>query len=283
MDPKQDAVDSWIALSIGNSRLHWVWFHDEILQEAWETTYLSVAEIDHLIRLSLACKNLPPALLNYFAYGEALPELWIASVVPAQTVLWQVYPGVKTISLDQVPLDETYPTLGVDRALAVWGAGQIYGWPVLVIDGGTALTFTGADVNHRLVGGAILPGLGLQVRSLSQSTAMPQAELPELPEQLPDRWAMTTPAAIQSGTVYTTLAGICDFVQAWWQAFPESWIVLTGGDRTRLHNYLNAWSAQQPQAPEWITRLVCDPNLIFGGIQFLRQNASRVKGSSREV
>lgn len=272
-------MDHWIALSIGNSRLHWAEFRGNTLQEAWETDYLSAIQINSLVSNS-GLEQLHPTVLACLTKVEH-PELWIASVVPGQTALWQAYPGVKTISLEQVPLNETYPTLGVDRALAVWGAGQIHGWPVLVIDAGTALTFTGAGVNHQLVGGAILPGLGLQVRSLSQSTAMPQVELPD---QLPDRWAMTTPAAIQSGSVYTTLAGIRDFVQAWWQEFPGSWIVLTGGDRTRLYNYLDAWSAQQPHAPEWTTRLVCDPNLIFWGIQFLRQNfASRVKGPSSEV
>lgn len=275
-------MDHWLALSIGNSRLHWAGFQGNTLQEAWETRYLSATQINSLVSNS-GLEQLPPALLACLTQVEH-PELWIASVVPGQTALWQAYPGIKTISLDQVPLRATYLTLGVDRALAVWGAGQIHGWPVLVIDGGTALTFTGADVSHRLVGGAILPGLGLQARSLSH-TAIPQVELPDqLPDQLPDRWAMTTPSAIQSGTVYTTLAGIRDFVQGWWQAFPGSWIVLTGGDRTRLHNYLNAWSAQQPQAPEWMTRLVCDPSLIFWGIQSLRQNfASRVKGPSSEV
>lgn len=49
---------------------------------------------------------------------------------------------------------------------------------ILVIDAGTALTFTAADADQRLVGGAILPGLGLQRSSLAQKTAtLPRVEL----------------------------------------------------------------------------------------------------------
>jgi type III pantothenate kinase len=38
-----------------------------------------------------------------------------------------------------------YSTMGCDRALAAYGAGEKYGYPTLVIDGGTALTLTGDD------------------------------------------------------------------------------------------------------------------------------------------
>ena len=95
------------------------------------------------------------------------------------------------------------------------GAGETYGYPVLVIDGGTALTITGIDANRRLIGGAILPGLRLQLRSLSVGTAA----LPEiiLPQQLPPRWSNNTPDSIASGILYTVSAGISDFIQDWQQ------------------------------------------------------------------
>ncbi|HEY9844990.1 MAG TPA: type III pantothenate kinase, partial [Candidatus Caenarcaniphilales bacterium] len=147
----------------------------------------------------------------------------------------------------------------------------IQGWPVLVIDAGTALTFTGAEADHRLVGGAILPGLGLSVRSLAQSTAaLPRIELPHT---LPSRWAITTAEAITSGIVYTTLAGTIDFIEAWWQEFPEGWIVLTGGDHAVLFNYLTAGSTRTACSPDWMARLIRDPHLVFWGLRSLRQLA----------
>jgi len=165
------------------------------------------------------------------------------------------------ITLEQVPLQGMYSTLGIDRALALWGAGQKWGFPILVIDGGTALTFTGADANRCLVGGAILPGLGLQLATLAGRTG--QLPIVDLPQRLPPQYALNTQEAMQSGVIYTLMAGIKDFVEAWWRSFPQGHVVVTGGDRTMLVSYL------QFQFPEIAARLSVEPNLIFWGMQSL--------------
>ncbi len=225
---------TWLALIIGNSRLHWGLFTGKTLTQAWDTNYLSTPS--------------PPLPLSP-------SPLFIASVVPSQTELWQNYPNVNFITLKEIPLNNLYPTLGIDRALSLLGAGETWGFPVLVIDGGTALTFTGADNHRNLIGGAILPGLGLQFSTLTNKTG----QLPnvELPQQLPKRYALNTSEAIQSGIIYTILAGIKDFIAAWLQDFPESNIVITGGDRTLLFNHLKS---QYPQ-------IIVEKNLILWGIQ----------------
>lgn len=220
---------------IGNSRLHWAWFIGETLQEAWDTEYLSAPTPPPCPFAPNPLKG-APSPSDPPDPSHPLP-LYVASVVPSQTALWQTYPDVRVITLDQIPLQGIYPTLGIDRALALWGAGETWGWPMLAIDAGTALTLTGADANRCLVGGAILPGLGLQLQSLAQRTA----ELPLVDTRdvafLPPRWALNTPEAIQSGVIYTILAGIRDFIEAWWRQFPGSYITLTGGDRTLLLTY----------------------------------------------
>ncbi|MBE9214324.1 pantothenate kinase, partial [Plectonema cf. radiosum LEGE 06105] len=185
--------------------------------------------------------------------------LFIASVVPEQTELWQNYPNVNFLSLKQIPLNNSYPTLGIDRALALLGAGETWGFPILVIDGGTALTFTGADSYRNLIGGAILPGLGLQLATLSQKTG--QLPKVELPQQLPQRYALNTTEAIQSGIIYTLLAGIKDFIAAWLQDYPESQIVITGGDRNVLLTYLKY------QFSEIAAEIIVEQHLILWGIQ----------------
>ena len=225
---------------IGNSRLHWAQFVGETLEKAWDT--------DHLLTIPNSQFPIPNS-----------QSIYLASVVPEQTALWQAYTDVRVITLDQLPLEGVYPTLGIDRALAVLGAGEVWGLPVLVIDAGTALTFTGADANRRLVGGAILPGLRLQLNSLAQKTAaLPKIELPDI---FTPRFARNTPQAIQSGVIYTVLAGLKDFIEAWWQDFPESKIILTGGDRAILLSYL------QTQFPEIGNHVITDPNIIFLGMR----------------
>ncbi|MBV9388299.1 MAG: pantothenate kinase [Chroococcidiopsidaceae cyanobacterium CP_BM_ER_R8_30] len=254
----KDTQRSWLGLMIGNSRLHWAWFIEETLCCAWDTAHLPDSAVRQLAQCQVA--NFPP---NLFHNQDSLLPLYLASVVPRQTRLWQAYPDVRVITLEQLPLRGTYPTLGIDRALGLWGAGETGGWPVLTIDAGTALTFTGADANRCLVGGAILPGLGLQFQSLAQSTA--QSPLVDAQKtELPPRWALGTPDAIRSGIIYTLLAGIQDYVQTWWQEFPNSQIMLTGGDSALLLTHL------QSRFPNLATKLIYDPHLIFWGIKFCR-------------
>jgi type III pantothenate kinase len=280
----------WLALMVGNSRLHWALFINDTLDFAWNTEHQPESVIQQMAQ-SLTLDDLPPEIFppNHRSRGDGgensslspssphppIP-LILASVVPSQTELWQTYPHVRVITLDQIPLKGLYPTLGIDRALALWGAGMTWGFPMLVIDAGTALTFTGADTHQCLVGGAILPGLGLQFATLNQKTGqLPQVETriwtglrpaaltspcPNA-SPLPPHFALNTSEAIQSGVIYTLLAGIKDFVTAWWELFPESNVVITGGDRLLLINYLEALDNAIAK------RITVEPNLIFWGIR----------------
>lgn len=268
-----------IALAIGNSRLHWGLFAGENLLETWDTQHLSAGAVqrvsesekaEYLVQTvirsieDISAKNLLclPTTPD-FASDRQLPlvplPLILASVVPEQTALWQSYPDVVIITLDQLPLQGLYPTLGIDRALALLGAGTELGWPVLVIDAGTALTFTGADVNRRLVGGAILPGLGLQLSSLGEKTAA--LPLLSLPENMPQRWATDTAIAIESGVVRGVVAAVKDFIEDWCCLFPESKIALTGGDRTFLLKYLAS------AFPDTAAAVIESPEAIFWGFR----------------
>ncbi|MEG3905940.1 MULTISPECIES: pantothenate kinase [unclassified Microcoleus] len=270
-----------IALAIGNSRLHWGLFAGKTLKKTWDTEHLNADTVsslseqekaEYLVQIvmrsieeisaqNLLCLPATPAFSNPHTLSFVPLPLILASVVPQQTAIWQSYPDVRIITLDQLPIGGLYPTLGIDRALAVVGAGNQLGWPVLLIDAGTALTFTGADVNRYLVGGAILPGLGLQLSSLGKKTA--GLPLITLPQNLPYRWATDTAGAIQSGVVYATVAGVRDFIEDWRCLFPDSKIAVTGGDRTMLLKYLTA------AFPDTAAGLIDAPEAIFWGISLL--------------
>ena len=260
----------WLALSIGNSRLHWAWFHAEVCKQVWHTPHLDSPAGEKLIHawnqgeLWSGEMEFPGA-----PRGEAIapnPPLWIASVVPQQLALWQSYGRFNRITLEDLPLLGVYPTLGIDRALALVGAANEWGWPVLVVDAGTALTLTGADSQGRLVGGAILPGFGLQLHSLTEKTAA----LPPVtfPGTLPPRWALSTPEAIASGVVYGIGAGVRDFIHDWWQRFPTSAVVITGGGGEMLLRGFHQ------SAPEMAKRAIAMPDLIFSGICCIKQQQS---------
>jgi type III pantothenate kinase len=256
-----------LGLSVGNSRYHWAWFLNTKFQASWDTEYLSIDR--YLDFLPIDCQR----IINQYSLESARIPIYLVSVVPSQTSIWQQLPQVKLITLADVPLSNLYSTLGIDRALTIFGAGEVYGYPILVIDGGTALTMTGVDDKHRLIGGAILPGLRLQIRALSIGTAA----LPEiqLPMQLPPRWSNNTADSISSGILHTITSGIGDFIRDWQQLFPTSQIVFTGGDGELLTRYLHSNLAISS-----LTQVRFDRDLLFYGLSVILHYSLPVSGIS---
>jgi type III pantothenate kinase len=251
----------WLGLNIGNTRSHWGLFTDKTLIHTWDSAHISVDMVQDLAENGEIQKLFSGFDFSDFPIYHSIhfPRIAIASVVPQQSDIWQIYTNVQIITLEDVPLKAMYPTLGIDRALAVSGAGNNLGFPILVIDTGTALTFTSANQNQELIGGAILPGLGLQLATLANKTG----QLPEieLPKKLPSRFAMNTTEAMQSGVIYTLLAGIKDFVEIWWWEFPKGKVMITGGDSETIHTYLRS------HYPNICDRITVERNLIFWGMR----------------
>ena len=228
-------ADRWLAAVLGNTHVRWGWFAGETL-----------------VKVEQFPAHRP------LSWPEET-ELWLAAVGSAP--LPPGSPWVHCLELAQVPLRDPYPGLGLDRALAVWAAGIHYGWPCLVIDAGTALTLTGADAEGSLVGGAILPGLGLQAQALADHTArLPKVEW-DPAQPLPPRWARDTGAAIHSGILHTLLAGLRDFIADWRRRFPQGPLLVTGGDGELLYPHLCSLDAE----------LRWDPHLVLRGIAGCRQ------------
>ncbi|MGC9503011.1 pantothenate kinase [Baaleninema sp.] len=245
----------WLGLGIGNSRLHWARFEGEAIAAAWDTPHLTATEID---RLQESQFDFSP-WCAVSKQGDL--RLIVASVVPEQLRLWRSRLPLTNLSLDNVPLRGLYPTLGIDRALAVLGAGIRFGFPVLLVDGGTALTLTAVGSDRSLVGGAILPGLRLQLRSLARDTgALPEIAL-DADASCPPRWGKDTPSAIESGITYTVLAGLRDFIEVWWHDYPNTSVVLTGGDGWRLRGGLVQC------VPPWAPQLHYDAQAFFIGLK----------------
>jgi type III pantothenate kinase len=268
--------ESWIALAVGNSRLHWALFSNDSLQHTCDTLPPDPERFLASPQDWSAWQSLCP----FFPQMHPFPELWAVSVVPRQTQLWQHYPRATLLERSDIPLQGMYPTLGLDRALALWSAGTTYGWPILIVDSGTALTFTGADATGVLVGGAIAPGLGLKLRSLQAGTA--GLPLATLPSHLPELWATDTEKALQSGAVYEAISNLIFRTGQWLNAYPGSPIILTGGDTDLLDNYLQLWH-RQISPLEWLDRLQTVPHLMLQGIAALRSQKDTIPPSKSKI
>jgi len=270
----------WLGLIAGNSKLHWAEFESDRDAGFRKNRLVATWDSPHLLEPLLGLGEIPPPpLCERGAWRqeaekqearereEAPKLLYFASVVPEQGERIRAYTQAKEITLADIPLGNLYPTLGVDRALALLGAGDRYGYPVLVIDGGTAITLTGADCDRTLVGGAILPGLQLQFDSLGIGTAAlprlnigPDSTKPSGAE-LPERWALNTEGAIASGILHNLASGIRAFASDWLELYPSSTIVTTGGS--------GPWLAAQLVALPQVTEPV--PDLGLYGILAWRQ------------
>lgn len=244
-----------LGLVIGNSRLHWAWFEDKIFKETWDTPHFTEG-----INSSKSLSKILPQKYQFIADSYPIP-IYLASVVPTQTALWRNYPQIQPITLSDIPLLNTYDSLGIDRALSIYGAGETYNYPCLVVDSGTALTFTGVDKQKTLVGGAILPGLRSQFIGLHQQTAaLPSVNIPS---SLPPRWALDTEKAISSGITHTITAGIYSYINDWLEQFSDSSVIITGGDRKLIFQYLKSLY------PQIIKVIIVDKNLVFQGMRSL--------------
>ena len=294
----------WKALVIGNTRLHWGLFKGKTLIAVQHTHHFaSVEEAEAMVSSELFISE--QAEVTQISNARSL---WIASVVPAQTAIcaealgsgnWAEYRTAeyrtaeyrtaeyrtaeyRTVERSHIPLANLYTTLGLDRALNLLGAKDRIGWPVLVIDAGTALTFTAGcqqQGNAAIYGGAISPGIRLQADALGKGTAaltLAAKQSQDILAQpfLPTRWACNTADAIASGLIYGVIATLSETLADWWQRFPSGQAVLTGGDGPQLHRFL------QQKTPEVASRVSLDSDLMFYGMSAYRQSVLGLEPNS---
>ena len=87
--------------------------------------------------------------------------------------------------------------VGAVRIANATGAAVLYKLPVIAIDFGTATSFDIVNKDKEFIGGAIAPGINLQLKSLNNFTS-----------KLPKIEAATSPRAIGSNTTDAILAGV---------------------------------------------------------------------------
>lgn len=129
-----------------------------------------------------------------------------------------------------LPLDvgvDDVKSIGVDRVCAAAAAYDKIENACVVVDIGTAITVDLVDDDGTLIGGAILPGLHLQLRALHEFTAqLPEVEpaLPELP------YGRNTVEAMQNGVCRGVAGAIRELVEGYASSI-NRWpqVVATGG------------------------------------------------------
>jgi type III pantothenate kinase len=158
--------------------------------------------------------------------------------------------GTKT----PVPVQNQYKTpgrLGKDRlAAAVAGYKLFNGFPVLVVNAGTCITYDLVTTAGEYVGGAISPGLRMRTNALHTFTE--KLPLITLREDVPAVGTDTT-GSILSGVVHGTVEEIRGIVRLYRQEYPNLQVVLSGGDAEYLDKLLKI-------------RIFAFPNVVLYGL-----------------
>lgn len=137
----------------------------------------------------------------------------------------------------RVPLKMGYKTpdtLGPDRLAAACGAWALHpAEDCLVIDAGTCITVDFLDRQGVYHGGAIMPGLAMNLQALHTFTA----KLPLISLDGIDKAPVlgrSTEESIVAGTLGATLLALAGYVALYRQKSPSLRVLLTGGDADRL-------------------------------------------------
>lgn len=191
-----------LAIDIGNSNIVFGIYKEGKWAHLWrEVTSIQKSAIDYEV-----------ILRNYFLEASLkiseIAKVVLSSVVPPLTEVLR-FTVVRFCDQDPIILGaNTYPPLKIKinnpheigSDLVANAIAAMHRFPhqhCIVVDFGTALTFTTISKHQEILGVAIAPGLQTAMRSLVQNTA----KLPEVPLELPT-------SAIGKNTTHAMQAGI---------------------------------------------------------------------------
>lgn len=143
-----------------------------------------------------------------------------------------VGPGVKT-GLD-IRIDNP-AQLGPDLVVGAVAGIEEYGCPLVIIDMGTATTFTVVNEKRQVIGGMILPGVGVALDSLTNRTS----QLPKISLEPPKKLiGSNTVDCMKSGVLYGNACcvdGMLGRIREELGMAPQ--VVATGGMAKRIIPY----------------------------------------------
>jgi type III pantothenate kinase len=193
-----------MAVDIGNTQTVLGLFEDEELKGRWR-----MATEEHRTAEELGAGS--AGLLRLRGLGlERVEALIVSSVVPVLTRQYKKLAG-EVLEVPFYPVTAWMETglknhyddpgaVGADRIVNAVAAGRYYGFPVIIVDFGTATTVCAVDEEGAYRGGAILPGIYVSLEALvSKAAKLPSVDLEEEP---PRAIGTNTPDSIRSGFIY---------------------------------------------------------------------------------
>jgi len=247
-----------LAIDIGNTNIKIGVFDGDELKATWNVAtgiHRTTDEYGEVLLNLMERKKVSPSEITGVALCSVVPPLLPAFVELCTKYLHSealvVETGVKTGM--RIRLDNPRE-VGSDRVVDAVAAQHLYGKPLIIVDLGTATTFSVVSQEGDYLGGAIAPGIVIATEALyTRTAALPRIRL-NRPEQAIGR---NTIAAMQSGVVFGHVGLIEGMILRIEQELgSKAKVIATGGQAYFL--------AQEIPAIE-----IVDPDLTLIGLRLI--------------
>jgi len=247
-----------LAIDIGNTNIKIGVFDGDELKATWNVAtgiHSTTDEYGGVLLNLMERKKVSPSEITGVALCSVVPPLLPAFVELCTKYLHSealvVETGVKTGM--RIRLDNPRE-VGSDRVVDAVAAQHLYGKPLIIVDLGTATTFSVVSKEGDYLGGAIAPGIVIATEALyTRTAALPRIRL-NRPEQAIGR---NTIAAMQSGVVFGHVGLIEGMILRIEQELgSKARVIATGGQAYFL--------AQEIPAIE-----IVDPDLTLIGLRLI--------------
>ena len=247
-----------LAIDIGNTNIKIGVFDGDELKATWNVAtgiHRTTDEYGGVLLNLMERKKVSPSEITGVALCSVVPPLLPAFVELCTKYLHSealvVEAGVKTGM--RIRLDNPRE-VGSDRVVDAVAAQHLYGKPLIIVDLGTATTFSVVSQEGDYLGGAIAPGIVIATEALyTRTAALPRIRL-NRPEQAIGR---NTIAAMQSGVIFGHVGLIEGMIQRIEQELgSKAKVIATGGQAYFL--------AQEIPAIE-----IVDPDLTLIGLRLI--------------
>ncbi len=239
-----------LVLDIGNTNIVVGLFENEALTGHWRLSSLERTEDEAGLLLLDLLKA------NGVSSGRIEGAI-LSSVVPRLEEVWHdaikaylgVEPFVVTSKMDLgMGIDMPNPAeVGADRLVNSVAAIAKYGYPLITVDLGTAVTLDVVSAKGAYIGGAIAPGLAVSMATLFSKAA----KLPQVVLTAPEcAIGHDTKSAIQSGIVYGYVGLVDSLVERMFAELgTKTPVVATGGHAEILASQSKTITHVEP----WLT------------------------------
>lgn len=226
-----------LAVDAGNTNIVFGIYKNQEWIAEWRYETLPIKnqmEYELFLRLQFLEANLKLEDVEAVVISSVVPQLNPILTEFSKPLIHRKPLFIEPKIFDQLPVRTLQPyQIGTDLLANAVAGFMHYKKNIIIIDFGTALTFTVVNAKGTILGVSIAPGLKTAIKALVGNTA----QLPDVPLELPDsKMGENTTEAIQAGILWgyvSMIEGMLDKIEE--ELGYSSTVIATGGLSSILH------------------------------------------------